>query len=122
MSLRGVQPGAVIERIYYAVPGAYTIGETFEDWESAVRYAKGRRLELITALGASLEGYARSAQIPTTADAPGAGGRRGLVAALGASMAGHARSAQIQTTADARVRVDLRWVIRNPDGRTIDTV
>ena len=90
MSLRGVQPGAVIERIYYAVPGAYTIGETFEDWESAVRYAKGRRLELITALGASMEGYASAAQI--------------------------------QATADAQVRVDLRWVIRNPDGRTIDAV
>ena len=38
-SLRSVPAGTVITRVYFSVPGFYTTGEHFDDWDAAVTHA-----------------------------------------------------------------------------------
>ncbi|MBM0205770.1 hypothetical protein JNW90_24205 [Micromonospora sp. STR1s_5] len=90
MTLRSITPGSTIVRAYYAVPGDYTIGQTFTEWDDAVIAARTRHAE--------------------------------LVASLTESLAGYATSEEVRETADTQVAVDLRWVIRTPDGTELDTV
>ena len=40
-SLRSVPAGTVITRVYFSVPGFYTTGEHFDDWDAAVTHAPG---------------------------------------------------------------------------------
>lgn len=40
--------GATVLRVYYAVPDHYTIGETFDDLESAVSYAREKIAKIKT--------------------------------------------------------------------------
>lgn len=48
--------------------------------------------------------------------------RADLVASLTETLGGWSTPKQIEDAADAQVRVDLRWMIEDPDGGGIDTV
>lgn len=69
MSFRMILPGSTITRTYYAVPDHYTIGDSFDNWDDAVRAAQAKRLKLIEDLTKSLEGFSTPEEITTDADA-----------------------------------------------------
>lgn len=95
MTLRHLPPGTVIERAYYSVPQHATLGYTTP--------------------GNTHDDW--------DAAVVHAQGRRGaLAASLTASLGEWSTPDDIAAGADAQVRVDLRWVIRRPDGATEDTV
>lgn len=88
MSLRLIPAGSTITRTYYAVPAHYGIGEEFEDFISAARYAlmerDARRDRIRDSYPA---GWSNRDQIATD-------------------------------TAKTGCVVDLRWVIKTPTGST----
>lgn len=67
MSMRLVPAGATIDRVYYAIPTYYTIGDEFETWNEAVTEAKRRYAEVLAQLTASMGGYATPEEIERTA-------------------------------------------------------
>lgn len=88
MSLRLIEPGAVIERIYYAVPTDYTIGTEFSTFLDAVDAALTKRDETEAAVASYYPiGWPEAADIA-------------------------------QRAAHVKAVVDLRWVIRQSGGST----
>lgn len=88
MSLRLIPAGSVIEKVYYGVPDHYTLGDSFDEWDDAVRVARAKW--------------------------------DGLMESLTETMGGYVAPEEIVRMADTQVCIDLRWVIRQPNGDRLD--
>lgn len=68
MSLRLVQPGSQITRVYYSVPEHSGYGPEFDTWDDAVRHAQAKRAELVASLTESLGAFSTPEETAHTAD------------------------------------------------------
>ncbi len=98
MSLDSIELPAQVLRKYYSLPDHYTVGRTFEDWNSAIAAAKHAHAQVRLSVAKSMGEFDQCREADGTP------------------------YLHSDRCADTSVRLDLRWVIKDANGTEHDVI